>query len=622
MHRSIQIGLLLLVLFSACHNTTRPIQNKQKADCLSVGPMSNTALQVKPFTWEGKHIYVVPKFWATDSLRAYCDKKTVSENGICHLLDTNIQIIHSQLPSLFINMKDEDQELIFRDKNQSVYASIALFLPDGTSEYEGEISIKTRGNSTWKEEEKKPFTIKLNHSAKLLGLERGKSFSLLSNTRDESLIRNAIAFYMSKKIGIFAPDFTYVSLYLNGNYLGIYQMTNKIEVNKRSVNIVDLEKENKQANDRPLKEYPTFSIGEPGMNGHKKGVRINNPDDITGGYRLDNTGVKQLYEPCISGFVSHAGDPVRIKSPKHASFEQVEYISDFYDKMEAAVMDLEGYHPVTGKYYTDYLDIQSFARYFLIQEITENLDGGWCSFMMYKDSGDSSKMVAGPAWDFDNALRKDYDPKYSFNMLWTNAKTTLKNDTYSGGLLYWLWQHEDFQRLSKQIFFEELHRIVNDSVEWQAFADSLVTLLRNDVEYNRMRFPTPYEYDYQEAAATVTDFVKERDAFLYWLWSADSCDIVRIPIKGCLNPRRDYIETETILLGNKTDGVTLPNINWRMYFYNDPTFIGYFICGTDSLVEEGTTFHHDQCIEIRWEYPTRFEKLRRRISMKLWRMFN
>ena len=620
------ISLLFLVLLTTCHKSVQPEQNdiqKNSTNCHSVYNAFDTLHRVKAFIWEDKYIYVVPSFWALDSLKVFCHQQPVSESEFFHQSDdTNTLVMHSRLPSLFINIEVEDLERIYQDKSELAYASIALFLPDGTNEYEGEVSIKTRGNSSWKDEEKKPFTIKLNHSARLLGLEKGKSFSLLNNIMDESFIRNALAFRLSKKLGIFEPDFTYISLYINGYYLGIYQMTNKIEVSKRSIDIFDLEKENKLANSLPLMDYPAFSIGEPRMSGHKKGVRINDPENITGGYRLDNTGSKRLYESCISGFVSQAGDPVRIKSPKHASVNQVEYISDFYNEMEAAVMDSTGHHPLTGKHFSDYLDIQSFARYFLIQEITENLDGGWCSFMMYKDIGDSSKMIAGPTWDFDRSMRRYHDPKYPFNMQWTNAKTTLMGDPYSGGLLHWLWQHDDFQRLTKKIFYEELYDYVNDNVGWQAYADSLVALLKNDVEYNKMKFPLLYDYDYQEATTIVTDFIKDRAAFLYWLWSTDSSDIIKIPIMGCLNPRLDYIEVETVLLGNKNDGVTLPKMNWDVYLCNDPTFKGYFICETDSLVEEGTTFYHDQCVEIRWDYPNWFEVQFRRVCMKLKKVFH
>lgn len=602
MHWLKQIGLLFLAAITACHPSAQNEQVSIQKDAV-VGPSicngADSLHQVKAFIFENKDTYILPSFWTPEGI------------------DTNTRIVHSQLPALFITMEEKDRALIYDDKNQSVPASMDLFLPDGTNVYEGEISLKTRGNTSWKDTEKKPFSIKLNKSTRLLGLEKGKSFTLVNNLLDESFIRNAIAFHLSRKLGIFAPDFTFITLYLNGNYLGVYQMSNKIEIGKRSVDIVDLEKENKQVNDRPLKEYPTFSTGQSRKNGHKKGVCISNPDDITGGYRLDYNGTTSMYELCVSGFVSQAGDPVRIKSPKYASREQVDYISDFYDQLETAVMSPTGYHPETGKHYTEYLDIESFARYFLLQEITQNTDGGWCSFMMYKDSGDSSKMFAGPAWDFDRGMKKTDDPKYPFHTLWTTSKTTLSDHPYSGGLLYWLWQHEDFQNLAKRIFFEELNVYLDDSIQWKTYADSLVDLLQHEVECDKMRFPANQEKSYQELANDVTGFLEERNDFLHWLWSTDPSEIVAIQLVGSLNPRNNKFEKELVLYGNKTDGVTIPDIPWEITFNHDPNLLGYFLCGTDSLVQGGTTFYNNQCVEIRWDYPNWFEIQYRRIKKKI-----
>ena len=627
-----QIGLWLLLVLMGCHHppqkeNAEPVEKEDKketvVDSLSACALGDTLCQVRSFLCEDKHIFVVPAFWSLDSMRFFCHEQPLFEQETSRLLaDTNARVMHSQLPALFISMEEEDRALIYEDKSKLAHASIALFLPDGSNEYEGEISIKTRGNTSREVEEKKPFTIKFSKSVKLLGLEKGKSFSLLNSLMDESFIRNALAFRLSKHLGIFAPDFTYVSLYLNGNYLGVYQMTNKIEVGKRSVDIVDLEKENKRVNDRPLDEYPTFSIGDPKMNGHKKGVHIENPDDITGGYRLDCSGGKMMYESGLSGFISHSGDRIKIKSPKHASVEEVDYISDFYNQMEAAVMDPTGCHPKTGKHYSEYLDIESFARYFLLQEIIQNFDGGWCSFMMYKDVGDSTKMMAGPAWDFDRAMKKSANPKYAFNRLWSVSKLISSKKPHSGGLLYWLWEHEEFQRQAKRIFLEELHPYVDDTMQWQAYTDSIVALLREDVEYNRMRFPKTADKSYQEETNEVTGFLKERDAFLYWFWTADSREIVSVKVLGRFNPRDKHIARDLVFIGDTIDGVTLPNIEWRTSSYRDTLFLGYYICGTDSAVEPGTTLHSSQCVEIRWDYPNWYKNFCRRVYRKYQRTFN
>ena len=577
MRWSKQIGFLMLMSMVACRPSPQPIPDQQVE--------------------------------VSDSIKVY----TIS--------DTSALVMRSKLPSLFISMEENDKALIYGDKSQWASASIVLFLPDGTNEYEGDISIKTRGNSSWETPEKKSFTIKLSQSERLLGKEKEKSFTLLNNILDASFIRNAMAFHLSNTLGIFAPDFTFITLYLNGDYLGVYQMTNQIKVGKRSVNVVDLEKENKRVNDQPLSEYPAFSIKELWMVGYKRGVCIANPEDITGGYLLDYNGSHDSYKNEISYFISNTGDPIRIKSPKHASPEQVAYIANFYDQLEAAVMDPSGHHPVTGKHYSEYIDMESFARYFLLQEITQNLDGGWCSFYMHKDVGDSSKMVAGPAWDFDRAMQRLENPKYAFNMLWTVSKSTLKKYPNSGGLLYWLWQHEDFQDLAKNIYFEELYVYLKDT-QWQIYADSLIVLLCDEFKREQTRFPTGQTTTYQEYTNEVINFLKERNDFLYWLWTADRSDIVSIHITGCYDPNHNDKEKDLILYGNKTDGVMLPKFIWSPDSYRDPRLLGYFLCGTNTKLEEGTRLYSNQCVEIRWKYPNWFEAQYRRICNKLKRMFH
>ena len=624
-HWSKLIVVVVLLSLTACHRSakTEQIDNQENTkDILSICVQTDTIYQVKAFDWQNKHVFVVPSFWDKDTLSTFCNEEALLEQESNRLLaDTNTRLMYSQLPVLFIEMEESDREHIYKDRSVSPSASIALFSADGTNEYEGPITIKTRGNTSWREPEKKSFTIKLSKSTQLPYLEKGKSYTLVPNSMDNTFLCNALAFQLAKSLGIFAPDFIFITLYINGNYMGIYQMTNKIEVGKRSVDIVDLEKENKQVNDRPLNDYPTFSEGELRMSGYKKGVCINNPEDITGGYRLDYNEAKCLLELSISGFVSQAGDPVRIKSPKHASREQVDYISNLYNQMETAFMSPTGVHPETGKHYSEYLDMESFARNFLIQEITQNIDGGLFSFLMYKDVGDSSLMVAGPAWDFDRGMKKFDDPSLPFNRLLTVSKTTMKEKPFSGNLLYWLWQHEDFQNMAKRIFINELHTYVIDSSRWQPYADSIIDLLQHDAECNRMRFAINYNKSYREDANAVKDFIKERDSFLYWLWTSDSSDIVTVQVTGPINPRKSMTK-ELVMYGNKTDGVTISPIPWEILYNRDPTLLGYYIYGTDSLVKDGTTFYHDQCLEIRWKNPNWFQIQYRRVRKRIKKLFH
>lgn len=76
------------------------------------------------------------------------------------------------------------------------------------------------------------------------------------------------------------------------------------------------------------------------------------------------------------------------------------------------------------------------------------------------------------------------------------------------------------------------------------------------------------------------------------------------------------------MYGNKTDGVTISPIPWEILYNRDPTLLGYYIYGTDSLVKDGTTFYHDQCLEIRWKNPNWFQIQYRRVRKRIKKLFH
>lgn len=95
--------------------------------------------------------------------------------------------------------------------------------------------VKGRGNSTWGME-KKPYRLKLNKKAPLLGLPEVKSFALLANYSDKTLLRNAISLCMARQLGLeYTPSDHFVELYLNGEYQGVYQLTDKVYALKKII---------------------------------------------------------------------------------------------------------------------------------------------------------------------------------------------------------------------------------------------------------------------------------------------------------------------------------------------------------------------------------------------------
>ena len=526
------------------------------------------------------------------------------------------------LPSLFITLPPQQFDSILNDQELKMPAEALLLDANKDTLYEGSLShIKTRGNSTF-EGIKKPFSIKFPRKQKFLGLDKSRSFVLLSNQYDYSYIRNAIAFDLAHLIGLPAPQYTFLSLYVNGEYIGLYQMTNKVEVSKHTLNITDLDELNKQANPRPLNEYELFY--------HEKGQRINeykgsllehDPEDISGGYLIDNSGLYVFYDKSESGFVSNAGDAIRIRSPKYASLNEVKYISNLYNLMEEAVMADDGYNPHTGKHYSDYINVESFARFYLLNELLLNQDGGFASFYMYKDADCyDEKIYAGPAWDFDVSLgTRGYGNKVVLpNEIFVGSKVGEYTETLSGGLLYHLLQHNDFQIIVSQLYNDKLGPVFHDYLT-NGNIDHLSKTLYSEAKKDNQLYKSHADFDlgYAEATKTIKDFLRDRLDFFDWYFKTPKNNLISIEYKG--ENTRPHLRN--IYIYYPTNRPIYPPVSLRPYdaTYNHThtPIPELYYAGTDSIVSNGTILKSPQQLELRKREPTKKEVLKRRIKKKL-----
>lgn len=519
------------------------------------------------------------------------------------------------LPSLHLTIAPNQLDSMLKDRDFKAEAKAVLLSAERDTVYDGDLThIKTRGNRTFKQR-KKPFTIKLPTKTRLLDLDKSDSFVLLANALDESHIRNAIAFDLAPSFGIRAPRYAFITLYINGNYSGLYQITNKTEVGKNALPIQNLNKMNKMANDHPLNEYTKFAYGGKNDIVQRKGVLMERqPADITGGYLLDNSRPIEIYERSVSGFASEAGDLVQIESPKHASPAEVDYIAERYNQMEAAVLAEDGRHPETGIHYSEYLDIGSFARYYLLNEVLFNFDGGYSSFLMYKDSDlIDPKIYAGPAWDFDRILNNPY---FRFgatlpNEIFIEGEKVLVDQAYSGGLLSHLMRHDDFKELVKTYYLNEIGPACHSYIA-SGRIDSLAQSLYSEANRDNEAYSTRISKDYDAAVARACDFLKERIDFFDWYYSTDTSEMVKaanttkntenVRINGLFN----YYPLETPIHAPKTEVRNKHDLVYNLYY-----------AGTDTKVKDGTVFHSATALELRGDKPSWAEIQRRRVVKKL-----
>ena len=175
-------------------------------------------------------------------------KYTVTADGT----DYTVTVMQSSsIGSMYISTESGSMKSIHTSKETKESGDILIVEADGTQDYSGELSyIKGRGNTTWRLN-KKPYNIKLDKKASVLGMDASKKWCLLANGQDHSLIRNKIAYDLADELGLeFSPDSGYVDLYLNGDYAGVYQVSEKIDVGKNNlVKITDLEELTEKAND-------------------------------------------------------------------------------------------------------------------------------------------------------------------------------------------------------------------------------------------------------------------------------------------------------------------------------------------------------------------------------------
>ena len=527
----------------------------------------------------------------------------------------------SVLPSLYINLPPEQFDSILNDRDQEFPAEALLITADNDTLYDDYLShIKTRGNTTFKKAEaKKSFTIKLPKKRSWLGLDKSQHFVLLANTFDDSHIRNTIAFDLAHDVGLPAPHYAYLSLYINGEYKGLYQITNKIEVSKHTLNLTELDKLNKRVNLQPLKEYVQFSDSSDKQIDLRKGALLAcDPEDITGGYLLDLCGADRIYVKSPSGFASDAGDYIRIRSPKYASPAEVNYIATFYNSMEAAITSNDGYNPETNKHYSDYIDTESFALVYLINELLLNQDGGLSSLFLYKDSDSiDSRLYAGPIWDFDRSIGNTIHSDLELimpNELFVNVKHGKTTWSHSHGIFFYLCKHEDFQEMVKKLYYQKISPSCHKYIE-SGTIDSLVDCLSEDADRDSRLYGTRRNMDYHSVTGKTLDFLQKRLAFLDWYFSAPPEDIITINFQS--NQDGAHHRNLQIYYPVGEPITVVPSLKSHPKRYSREPDFELYIAGTDSIVPDNTVFNSAKTLELRYHEPTWKEAQKRRIRKKL-----
>ena len=366
-----------------------------------------------------------------------------------------IMVQGDSLPVMYILTESGSMKKVHQNKSNKEPGSMILTDSDGSRVYDGGLKhIKMRGNASTRYK-KHNYAIKLTEGTNLFGMGKAKKWILLGNHLDKSLIRNQMTFDMARYAGLqYTPECRQVLVYINHEYMGLFLLTEKIEVDDDRVDIRNLEKETEEMNENKLNEYPAF--GKKSLKGgNTKGFQIpNEPEDISGGYLVEYDHDLHKYSEIASGCITKRGRCLTIHSPEYSSEAQTKYIIGLLQSFENAIFAEDGRDPDTGKHYSEIVDFDSLVNKYLINEVSKNYDSNMSSEYFYKpDDSVSTKAYAGPVWDLDNTYG-DYARKDNAMHL----KPTGMYTSNKGSLSYWwpaLYQQPDFREAVVKRYHEK-----------------------------------------------------------------------------------------------------------------------------------------------------------------------
>lgn len=346
--------------------------------------------------------------------------------------------------SLYITLQDgKSLEYVFANKTEEIPGLLTIVNSDGSIDYEPVKGFYGHGNSSW-EAAKKSFNLKFDSYVDLLGMGENDDFALLAGYRMNSLMSYCATTELVREVGFaFAPEYRLVNLFVDGEYAGIYFLTEKIEIDKNRLEIGSVYEETKKVNKKPLEnyEYIMWLDEETQEKRYYYDIPVN-PEDITGGYLLELDVAD--YDPNVSRFITKGRkNKVTLKRAKCSTEAQVRYISAFWQEFEDALLSEDGINQM-GKRYTEYIDLESFVMQWIYYELSQE-DSMKSSVYYYKESdrlGDGLIHACYP-WD----LERSYIMLDRLEEFWN---VDVKGD-------YWaaFYQHEDFREEVRRVWREK-----------------------------------------------------------------------------------------------------------------------------------------------------------------------
>lgn len=396
------------------------------------------------------------------------------------------------IPTLFLTT---DMGAEITSKYEYVSGNFTL---DGTTY---EIGIRGRGNTSWRYYTQKSYLLKFDDRVSFFGMIPSEKWVLVSTYRDPSLIRNCVAMDIAACMDHleYTPEQIPVDVYLNGEYLGVYTFSEKIDVDLQKINMFSGEDYQPPADSEDMDLAFFLECGGDLMRPHVYSQE----------YFMTAHSPKMFFQYPV------------LDKPYTDEFY---YVYNYMNELDRAL--------VRGTGYEEYIDMDSWVDWFIVMELTNNTDSAfWRSSFLYRRPGE--KVMLGPVWDFDMAFGNfEYDNKsYAY---WATAEQVY--DLAQNHYMSYLYRSDDFM-LAVQERWDEVKedllatamesidrhgemvaasRVYNNHVRGTSSSEYQVNALRTFIQkrYNWIDMSIHmYGYNRHEAPYTVSDPVPEEELF-------------------------------------------------------------------------------------------------------------
>ncbi|MDD6478699.1 MAG: CotH kinase family protein [Oscillospiraceae bacterium] len=470
-------------------------------------------------------------------------------------LEKNITFLKSgDVAAMHIDTQSGSMDYIHSKKGNKETGKIRLYSASGNTEYEGDLnSIKGRGNNTWEAFDKKPYSLTLSREGNLLCLGTATEWVLLSNAADPSNLRNKIVYDFAKNAGFeYSPDAQFVDLYLNGEYVGLYLLSERNEV-------------------------------------HTERVAINSNNSFLASFEKEDRLQAQNYT-YISTDTKRA---IRFHYPKNISSGLLAEFEQICQSAENAIISDNGIDSATGKAWQEFIDLDSWGKKFLIEEVFGNLDAGLTSQYFYLDN---NLLYAGPVWDYDHAIGNGLDKNWSISNPNTFVVNRPKYDTVQDNQWFkFLYKKDSFYNHILKIYQSEylplLQKLIDKDID--IYAESIGL----SAKMNELRWDSDIKGDdLLNGAKEIKEYLSEHTKFLSDVW-LEKAEYHQVYFKNSEGNEFYYH-----LKSGEQVGST-PTVADT----ETSTFLGWYYTDTDEPFDSTKPIYEDIEVYAKWEEKGKIE---------------